>query len=154
MLVKPFSAIVRQHQWRQQGITALCRARPEQPLDQVHYVPLGSNWHRNHIGTHIQAGDCIVHLAGRAHQGSASQEEETQLQLAAHLTLTQEFAHAAATQKARRFIYISSAKVFAECSHQGAFDNQLRRPLKILMLKPNGKLSSGFKPSVSAVVLS
>ncbi|GAA6154377.1 NAD-dependent epimerase/dehydratase family protein [Pseudoteredinibacter isoporae] len=111
-------------QWRQQGITALCRARPEQPLDQVHYVPLGSNWHRNHLSTHIQTGDCIIHLAGRAHQGSASQEEETQLQLAAHLTLTQEFAHAAAAQEARRFIYISSAKVFAECSHQCAFDNQ------------------------------
>ncbi|MBB6521782.1 NAD-dependent epimerase/dehydratase family protein [Pseudoteredinibacter isoporae] len=111
--------------WQEQGLRTLCRQLPDYPLDHVQYAVIsgsGETWHTDQLETHIQVGDCIVHLAGRAHQGSSCPEEEAQLQLAAHLDLTQALAQAAANRKAKRFIYISSAKVFAECSGDKVFD--------------------------------
>ncbi len=63
-----------------------------------------------------------MHLAGRAHQDSPCPKEEARLQLASHLELSQVLAKAAANKKAKRFIYISSAKVFAESSDNNVFD--------------------------------
>lgn len=103
-------------------IVALCRQLPKSPADGVQYQTI-DDWSCKHLSTTINAGDCIVHLAGRAHQGHKCPDEEARLQEQSHLTLSQELAKAAKEKGAKRFIYMSSAKVFAENSegHAQAF---------------------------------
>ncbi|MCV6622940.1 MAG: NAD-dependent epimerase/dehydratase family protein [Cellvibrionaceae bacterium] len=103
-------------------IVALCRQAPKAPADGVQYQVI-DDWSCKHLSTTINAGDCIVHLAGRAHQGHKCPDEEARLQEQSHLMLSQELAKGAKEKGAKRFIYISSAKVFAENSegHAQAF---------------------------------
>ncbi|WP_299974805.1 NAD-dependent epimerase/dehydratase family protein [uncultured Pseudoteredinibacter sp.] len=104
---------------RDQGIVALCRRLPKAPIDGVEYQLIG-NWNCDQLSATINAGDSIVHLAGRAHQGHKCPMEEAKLQEQSHLTLSKELANAAKSKRAKRFIYISSAKVFAENSDGNA----------------------------------
>lgn len=101
------------------NIVALCRQAPKVPADDVQYQVI-DDWSCKHLSTAINAGDCIVHLAGRAHQGHKCPDEEARLQEQSHLMLSQELAKAAKEKGAKRFIYISSAKVFAENSEEHA----------------------------------
>ncbi|WP_299768075.1 NAD-dependent epimerase/dehydratase family protein [uncultured Pseudoteredinibacter sp.] len=103
-------------------IVALCRQAPKAAADGVQYQVI-DDWSGKHLSATINTGDSIVHLAGRAHQGHKCPGEEARLQEQSHLTLSQKLAKAAKAKGAKRFIYISSAKVFAENSegHAQAF---------------------------------
>jgi nucleoside-diphosphate-sugar epimerase len=79
----------------------------------VEVLPLGTLDTTTDWSSALAGVTAVVHLAGRAHQGTSAAEEE---QRAADILATTQLAKAAATAGVQRFIYLSSVKAVGEAT--------------------------------------
>lgn len=71
------------------------------------------------LGDFFENADCVVHLAGYAHDLEASDEDALTRYRKTNVGLTEQLAREAAKHGVRRFVFISSVKVMGESSPEG-----------------------------------